>query len=454
MKSQHGWIFGSQKKKKNTTRRIDSRRTTGGLLGIIFHHHNHNHRLGWSRSLLSKTPSSPSRSHHNHNIIKNPFKRKERPTWDVSDYDVSKETYTTAATVVSKEEVIPDRGEDYRGSYGNDRCGGGSYRSNGDYGDHRSYNRSQSYSGPPQINSRWNNVESGGDGGGGRGGYNNDRRSSYGGGGRRNEARINERGFHGDMRPDKRLEKQLFAGEERQTTGINFDNYDKIHVESAGNDIPEPINVYTEETIGLDLYRNTQLCGYSKPTPVQKYSVQIGSAGRDLMACAQTGSGMTAGFLFPIIMAMVKNGGQDPPENARCRVYPKGLILVPTRELASQIHDKARRFTYCIGIVSVVVYGGADVREQLRQIERGCDMLVATPERLVDLIERGRLAMDNICFLVLDEADRILGKCTQLTRTFIETCVIDAHFLPLDMGLEPQIRRIVEEEGMPQEIWN
>ena len=148
-------------------------------------------------------------------------------------------------------------GEDHRG---NDRRGGGSYRKNGgggqgvggggDCGDRRSYNRSQSCSGPPQSNSRWNNVESVGDGGGGRGGYNNDRRSSYGGGGRRNEARINERGFHGDMRPDKRLEKQLFAGEERQTTGINFDNYDKIHVESAGNDIPEPIDVYTEESIG------------------------------------------------------------------------------------------------------------------------------------------------------------------------------------------------------------
>jgi ATP-dependent RNA helicase DDX3X len=74
----------------------------------------------------------------------------------------------------------------------------------------------------------------------------------------------------------------------------------------------------------------------------------------------------------------------------------------------------------------VVVYGGADVRDQLRQIERGCDLLVATPGRLVDLIERGRLSMENVKFMVLDEADRML-----------------------DMGFEPQIRRIVEQEGMP-----
>lgn len=104
-------------------------------------------------------------------------------------------------------------------------------------------------------------------------------------------ARVNERGFHGVMRPDKRLERQLFDREDKQTTGINFDNYDKIPIETTGNDIPYPIEEYTPETIGDDLYRNTQLCGYIKPTPVQKYSVPIGSAGRDLMACAQTGKG-------------------------------------------------------------------------------------------------------------------------------------------------------------------
>merc|ERR1711865_819108 len=209
--------------------------------------------------------------------------------------------------------------------------------------------------------------------------------------------------------------------------GINFDNYDKIPVEVSGTDAPEPIDTYSVDTIGEDLYRNTQLCGYTRPTPVQKYSCPIGSAGRDLMACAQTGSGKTAGSLFPIIMAMIKNGGQENPNNGRRQVYPEALIMAPTRELAQQIYNEAKRFAYCTGIASVCIYGGADVREQLRQIERGCDLLVATPGRLVDLIERGRLGMDNVKFLVLDEADRML-----------------------DMGFEPQIRRIVEESGMPQ----
>jgi len=238
---------------------------------------------------------------------------------------------------------------------------------------------------------------------------------------------FSQRGFHGDMRPDQRLEKQLFHREIQQVTGINFDAYDNIPVETSGSNVPLPIETFEIGDIGEDLYRNTQLCGYAKPTPVQKWSIPIASANRDLMACAQTGSGKTAGFLFPIIITMLRNGGSEPEGGIRGRrTYPECLIMAPTRELASQIQDEAQKFLYCTGIASVVVYGGADVRDQLRQIERGCDLLVATPGRLVDLIERGRLSMENVKFLVLDEADRML-----------------------DMGFEPQIRRIVEQEGMP-----
>jgi ATP-dependent RNA helicase DDX3X len=233
------------------------------------------------------------------------------------------------------------------------------------------------------------------------------------------------------MTPDKRLEARLFSKEGHQTTGINFDNYDKIPIEVSGDDIPDPIEVYTEESIGEDLYRNTQLCGYTKPTPVQKYSIPIGQQGRDLMACAQTGSGKTAGFLFPIIMAMIKNGGKDPPDSSgRRRTYPETLVLAPTRELAQQIYDEANRFTYCTGIAPVCVYGGAEVREQLRQIERGCDMLVATPGRLVDLIERGRLGMENVHFLVLDEADRMLDMGFEVCFVLLSVSAFFCEHLP------------------------
>jgi ATP-dependent RNA helicase DDX3X len=310
-----------------------------------------------------------------------------------------------------------DRGGDRGGGGGGyDNRRGGNDDRRGGYDDRRGNDNS----GPPvpAANSRWSNVDSGGGGGGG--GY--DRGGGGGGGGyRRDSPRTNERGFHGDMGPDKRAEKSLFGGEGRQVTGINFDNYDKIPIEVSGEGCPDPIDVYTAETIGVDLHRNTQLCGYDRPTPVQKYSIPIGEVGRDLMACAQTGSGKTAGFLFPIIKSMIKRGGTEPPDNARRRSYPESLIMAPTRELAAQIHDEAKRFTYCTGIATVVIYGGAEVREQLRQIERGCDLLVATPGRLVDLIERGRLGMENVSFLVLDEADRMLDMGFEV-RLYVERC--------------------------------
>jgi ATP-dependent RNA helicase DDX3X len=102
------------------------------------------------------------------------------------------------------------------------------------------------------------------------------------------------------------------------------------------------------------------------------------------------------------------------------------LILAPTRELTSQIYDEAKKFAYRSWVKPCVVYGGADIGQQLRQIDRGCDVLVATPGRLVDLIERARVSLSKIRFLILDEADRML-----------------------DMGFEPQIRRIVQGEDMP-----
>ena len=86
------------------------------------------------------------------------------------------------------------------------------------------------------------------------------------------------------MRPDPRLERQLYDREDQQKTGINFDRYDNIPVETSGSDVPDPIEVYTAETIGEELMKNVQLCGYTKPTPVQKYSIPIGNEGRDLMA--------------------------------------------------------------------------------------------------------------------------------------------------------------------------
>lgn len=171
----------------------------------------------------------------------------------------------------------------------------------------------------------------------------------------------------------------------------------------ASEGCPEPLLEFTPESIGPALYKNVVLSKYLKPTPVQKFSLPIGNAGADMMACAQTGSGKTAGFLFPVIASMLKNGPLPMPGGASHRsVYPTALILAPTRELVSQIFDEANKFCYCTGVRPVVVYGGANIQNQMRELERGADIVVATPGRLVDLIERGRIKLDIIRFLVLD----------------------------------------------------
>ncbi|ERE73744.1 putative ubiquitin carboxyl-terminal hydrolase FAF-X isoform 2 [Cricetulus griseus] len=126
-------------------------------------------------------------------------------------------------------------------------------------------------------------------------------------------------------------------------------------------------------------------------------------------------------------------GNNCPPhienENGRYgrrKQYPISLVLAPTRELAVQIYEEARKFSYRSRVRPCVVYGGADTVQQIRDLERGCHLLVATPGRLVDMMERGKIGLDFCKYLVLDEADRML-----------------------DMGFEPQIRRIVEQDTMP-----
>ncbi|CCF59691.1 hypothetical protein KAFR_0H02820 [Kazachstania africana CBS 2517] len=229
------------------------------------------------------------------------------------------------------------------------------------------------------------------------------------------------------------LELKLFgeASESHGSGGINFDNYDDIPVEASGEDVPDPIMEFTSPPLEELLLENIKLARFTKPTPVQKYSIPIVSKNRDLMGCAQTGSGKTGGFLFPILSEMFINGPLNVPDKSRNHYmrkgYPTALVLAPTRELATQIFEESRKFTYRSWVRPCVVYGGAPIGNQMRELDRGCDLLVATPGRLNDLLERGKISLMNVRYLILDEADRML-----------------------DMGFEPQIRHIVEDCDMPE----
>ncbi|CAB1329048.1 unnamed protein product [Coregonus sp. 'balchen'] len=249
---------------------------------------------------------------------------------------------------------------------------------------------------------------------GGRGGY---QRGGYGGGGnnRWQEDSRDDEDWSKPSPANERLEAELFSS---GNTGINFEKYDDIPVEATGANCPPHIDSFHDVDMGEIIMSNIALTHYTRPTPVQKYAIP------------------TAAFLVPVLSQIYTQGpgdagaaaknGQDSGKYGRRKQYPLSLVLAPTRELALQIYEESRKFAYRSRVRPCVVYGGADIGQQIRDLERGCHLLVATPGRLVDMMERGKIGLDYCNYLVLDEADRML-----------------------DMGFEPQIRRIVEQDTMP-----
>uniref|UniRef100_A0A3P9KXK9 RNA helicase n=1 Tax=Oryzias latipes TaxID=8090 RepID=A0A3P9KXK9_ORYLA len=206
--------------------------------------------------------------------------------------------------------------------------------------------------------------------------------------------------------------------------GINFDKYDDILVDVSGTNLPAAIMTFEEAKLCESLKNNISRSGYVKPTPVQKYGLPIISAGRDLMACAQTGSGKTAAFLLPILQQLMADGVAASRFSEIQE--PEAVIVAPTRELINQIYQEARKFSFGTCVRPVVVYGGVNTGYQMREIEKGCNVLCGTPGRLLDMIGRGKVGLSKVRHLVLDEADRML-----------------------DMGFEPDMRRLVGSPGMP-----
>ena len=185
--------------------------------------------------------------------------------------------------------------------------------------------------------------------------------------------------------------------------------------------------------------------GFSAPTPVQAAAIPAVLAGKDVVASAQTGTGKTAAFMLPTLQRIAvekpggaeKRGAKEPNASAKPNAaagrgakrgdakrnaYPRALIITPTRELAAQIDNVAKSVCASTGQQAVIVTGGARYKHQITALQKGCDVLVATPGRLIDLLDKKHTSLENIQVLVLDEADRML-----------------------DMGFWPSVRRIMEQ---------
>ncbi len=168
------------------------------------------------------------------------------------------------------------------------------------------------------------------------------------------------------------------------------------------------------DSLGLkaELLRAVGEQGYTQPTPIQSKAIPAVLDGRDLMASAQTGTGKTAAFTLPLLQ---KLSDQSGPRKLRA------LILTPTRELAAQVHENLRAYGRHLNLKSLEVFGGVNINPQMDKLRRGIDVLIATPGRLIDHIERGTVQLKDIEVLILDEADRML-----------------------DMGFRPAINRILK----------
>ena len=160
------------------------------------------------------------------------------------------------------------------------------------------------------------------------------------------------------------------------------------------------------------MLRAVQDVGYKEPTPIQREAIPVVLTGRDVLGCAQTGTGKTASFTLPMI-DMLSQG------RSRARM-PRSLILEPTRELATQVSDNFEKYGSYTKLSMALLIGGESMDEQMRVLNRGVDVLIATPGRLLDLHDRGKILLNDVEILVIDEADRML-----------------------DMGFIPDVERIV-----------
>ena len=169
---------------------------------------------------------------------------------------------------------------------------------------------------------------------------------------------------------------------------------------------------FTDLGLSPEVLKAVEEAGYTEPTPIQEKAIPYVFMGRDLLGCAQTGTGKTASFTLPMIDILASG-------RARARM-PRSLILEPTRELAAQVAESFEVYGKYNALSKALLIGGSSITEQEKKLERGVDVLIATPGRLLDLFERGRILLAGVKILVIDESDRML-----------------------DMGFIPDVERIV-----------
>ena len=212
-------------------------------------------------------------------------------------------------------------------------------------------------------------------------------------------AKKGKRNMSTQAMPPPSLKQQVVEASESQ----------KANAKTTSNDV----NGFSKIHVPPNLVKRLDEMGISEPTPIQKEAIPLAIKGRDVMGLAQTGTGKTLAFGLPLVSQMMETNERPRPKAVR------GLVLAPTRELANQIAVQLGVLTQNTPIKTFVVVGGQNIKTQINKLQSGTDLLVATPGRLIDLMDRGALSLQATTFLVLDEAD-----------------------LMLDMGFLPSLKKI------------
>ncbi|KAK3518981.1 hypothetical protein QTP70_016138, partial [Hemibagrus guttatus] len=190
-------------------------------------------------------------------------------------------------------------------------------------------------------------------------------------------------------------------------------------ITTKGGKIPNPIRNWKEYELPPHILEVIDKCGYKDPTPIQRQAIPIGLQNRDIIGVAETGSGKTAAFLIPLLVWITTLPKIDRLEDSDQGPY--AVILAPTRELAQQIEEETIKFGKPLGIRTVAVIGGISREDQGFKLRMGCEIVIATPGRLIDVLENRYLVLSRCTYVVLDEADRMI-----------------------DMGFEPDVQKILE----------
>lgn len=291
-------------------------------------------------------------------------------------------------------------------SYGNSGYSGGGYGgSRGGYSGGYSNGNSNAYGSNGYSNS---NGFGGGYSSGGYGGSGGDKMSQLGAG---------LKAQNWDMSTLPRFEKAFYKEDPAvaarpQAEVEAFRRENQITVQ--GHDVPKPVETFDEAGFPGYVMNEVKAQGFAKPTAIQSQGWPMALSGRDVVGIAETGSGKTLTYCLPAIVHINAQPLLAPGDG------PIVLILAPTRELAVQIQEEVSKFGKSSRIRNTCVYGGVPKGQQIRDLARGVEVCIATPGRLIDMLESGKTNLRRVTYLVLDEADRML-----------------------DMGFEPQIRKII-----------